>query len=184
MIPDPGVNVIYGNNAQGKTNLLEIIWLFTGNKSFRGAKDADFINFEKSFSELSMDFFSKGRDQNIKIKFSTQGRQICLNLIKKKSLSSLIGNLCAVVFYPDHLSLIKGSPAERRKFLDLAIFQTMPSYAQLVLTYNKTLLQRNSLMKDVCFHSELMDTLNVWDERLADLSSEIVFHRLAYIRDL
>lgn len=184
MFPDQGVNVIYGDNAQGKTNLLEIIWLFTGNRSFRGAKEIDFINFEKSFSELSLDFFSKGREQNAAIMFSTQGRQICLNSVKKQSLSSLLGNLCAVVFYPDHLSLIKGSPAERRSFLDLAIFQVKPSYAKLVSTYNKTLLQRNSLIKDVCFHSELLDTLNVWDEKLADLAGEIISHRLSYISDL
>lgn len=184
MFPDQGVNVIYGDNAQGKTNLLEIIWLFTGNKSFRGAKDVDFINFEKSFSEISLDFFSKGRKQNAAIKFSTQGRQICLNSVRKQSISSLLGNLCAVVFYPDLLSLIKGSPAERRKFLDLAIFQVKPSYAKLVSTYNKTLLQRNSLIKDVCFHSELMDTLNIWDERIADLAGEIILHRLSYISDL
>lgn len=129
-----------------------------------------------------MDFFSHGRDQKSMIEFSTQGRQVCLNFVRKPTLTSLLGTLNAVVFYPDHLALIKGSPSERRRFLDTAIFQTMPMYANLVSNYKKILQQRNALIKDVYKHSELLDTLSIWDEKLASYAGKIIYQRLEYIK--
>lgn len=156
--------------------------MFTGNKSFRAARDTELIKFGKPSTKITMDFFSQGRNQNSALEFSTQGRQICLNSVRKPTLTSLLGTINAVVFYPDHLSLIKGSPAERRRFLDTAIFQTNPLYAKIVSNYNKVLQQRNALIKDIYKHSELLDTLFIWDQKLSSYAGEIIYQRLEYIK--
>ena len=170
IFPDSGVNVVFGTNAQGKTNLLEAVWLMSGNKSFRGSKDSELIQFGKNFARLKIDFFSEDRDQNAEILFQKGKKEVKLNGVKKASISSLIGKLCVVVFSPEHLSLVKSGPAERRRFIDNAICQIKPSYGESLSNYNKTLAQRNALLKDIPMHAELLDTLDIWDYRLARCS--------------
>lgn len=182
--PDKNVNILYGDNAQGKTNILESIWLFTGGRSFRGSKDRELINFDTNKSELEMDFFSKDRDQKATIKIENNKRYAILNNVKKNTASSLIGSFCSVVFSPVHLSLIKDGPNLRRKFIDAAICQIKPSYAPLLLKYNHTLLQRNTLIKDIKYHPELIDTLDIWDSKLSKYGSLIISQRIKYIEKL
>lgn len=182
--PCDGVNVIFGKNAQGKTNLLEGIWLFSGNRSFRSSRDGDFIQFDRPFAKLKIDFFSEGRDQNAEILFQKGKKEVKINGIKQTSAYSLTGKLCAVVFSPENLLLVKSGPAERRRFLDNAICQIKPSYNEALSSYNKTLAQRNALLKDIPFHSQLLDTLDIWDLRLSAIGASIIKMRLQYVERL
>lgn len=184
--PDAGVNVIWGSNAQGKTNLLEAIWLFTGGHSFRGSRDADLVRLggEGECARLSLTFSGGGREQNAELKIQNGRRAATLNGIGKKTASSLVGAFCSVVFSPEHLSLVKDGPSERRAFLDSAICQIRPSYAGLLNHYNRALQQRNSLLKDIPRHRELLDTLEIWDERLAGFGAGVMEERVRYVEKL
>ena len=177
----PAVNVIYGENAQGKTNLLEALWLFTGGRSFRGAKDAELVRLGQQRALASLCFYSGEREQEAEISVQNGRRAAKLNGVDKKSPSGLIGSFCAVLFCPEHLRLVKDGPALRRSFLDSAICQCRPSYAGVFSRYQQSLLQRNSLLKDIPYHAELLDTLDVWDERLAGYGGRIIRERRAYV---
>ena len=132
LFPCPGVNVIYGGNAQGKTNLLEGLWLFTGGHSFRGAKDVELPRLDTATGEnaptaaLALDFFSEGREQKALLQFENGRRSSVINGVKKKTGSALVGKVCAVIFSPEHLLLVKEGPARRRGFLDGALCQIRP----------------------------------------------------------
>lgn len=181
---DSGVNVIYGENAQGKTNIIEAIWLFTGCKSFRGSKDAEFIKFGEDFSRIKLNFSDSVRDKKSEITFSDKKKNILLNDVALKSTGELISNFYAVIFAPNHLSLIKDGPAERRKFIDTALCQLKPGYAQALAGYRRALLQRNALLKDIHLNSQLYDILDSWDEQLLKFSSVVISERLKYIEIL
>ena len=181
--PCDGVNIIYGENAQGKTNLLEAIWLFTGCRSFRGSKDNEIINFNSTKANLYMDFYAFDREQSASLEIS-EGRKFILNGVKMKSSSQIMGEFLCVVFSPVHLSLVKEGPYERRRFLDIAISQLKPKYGVTLSQYNKAIAQRNILLKDVAYHSELYDTLDIWEDRIAFFGSEIIRQRLGYINKL
>lgn len=181
IFPCETVNVICGENAQGKTNLLEALWLFTGGRSFRGARDAELVARGEDRAALRLGFFSQERGQDAEIRITGGRRTALLNGIPKKSCSELIGVFCAVIFSPEHISLIGGSPALRRNFLDAALCQEKPGYAGTLAGYNRTLYQRNALLKDIPRHSELLDTLDVWDAKLASLGEKVTRMRLAYL---
>jgi len=180
-----GVNVILGNNAQGKTNLLEAMWLFCGAKSFRGAKEEDMLAFGAPYFCLQMQFEAQKRQQTAQILYKRQGgREVLLNDVKKRSLAELAGHFCAVVFSPTHLSLMKDGPAQRRKFLDAAICQLKPLYIKTIKDYHKALTQKNALLKDVWRHSDLLGHLDAWDQVLAALCAQIYAERTAYVQTL
>lgn len=181
--PCEGVNIIHGENAQGKTNLLESIWLFTGCRSFRSSKDSELVNFNRTKANLYMDFFASQREQSASLEIG-EGRKFILNGVKMKSSSQIMGEFLAVVFSPDHLSLVKDGPYERRRFLDIAISQLKPKYGITLSQYNKAIAQRNILLKDIQFHSELYDTLDVWEDRIAFFASEIIRQRIGYINKI
>ncbi len=177
--PCEGINVIYGKNAQGKTNLLEGIWLFTGCRSFRGSKDGELVSFDAGKTVLDMDFYAFGREQNAHIEIG-EGKKYHLGGVKMKGASEMMGNFLSIVFSPEHLSLIKAGPYERRRFLDIAISQLKPKYAGVLSQYNKAIAQRNVLLKDIQMHSELYDTLDIWEDRIAFFASEIIRQRIGY----
>ncbi len=181
--PCENVNIIYGDNAQGKTNIIEAIWLFTGNTSFRSANVSELIEFEKDFSEISLDFEDKQRPQNAKIKLYSK-KDIFLNNVKLKKSSELAGNFCSVIFSPDDLELIKGSPKNRRRFLDMSISQIKPQYINYLEQYEKVLEQRNALLKDMLRFPDLRDTIYVWDLQLAKLGTVISIYRKDYVKKL
>lgn len=182
--PIPNINIIYGKNAQGKTNLLEAMWIFTGGHSFRGAKDSELIAFDASTFEMNMKFFSEEREQYAKINMTNGRRSVTINDIPKKSASSLVGKFCAVIFSPEHLSLVKEGPSNRRNFVDGSLCQSKPAYARLLMHYNRTLSQRNTLLKEIAKHPELKDTLEIWDEKLIKYGVSIIQERLAYLKML
>lgn len=182
--PSKEINVIYGNNAQGKTNLLEALWLFCGGHSFRGAKDIEFINFEKSFAKLNIKFFAQQREQTAEIIFKGNKREVRINGVKKPSTTALIEKYIAVIFSPEDLTLIKRGPSGRRKFIDSAICREKLRNAVLISKYSKILNQRNALLKDINKHPELKTTIEIWDDILCNMGAQITYYRLEYIKKL
>ena len=178
---DNGVNVIYGENAQGKTNILESIWLFTGCKSFRGAKDNELIKFGEDFAKINLDFCDNSREKKSEITITDKKKNASLNGVSLRSTAELIGSFYAVIFSTVHLSLIKDGPSARRKFLDTALCQLKPSYAEHLAGYKRALVQRNALLKDLHLNSELYDMLDTWDDQLARYSALVIKERLQYV---
>lgn len=174
------VNIIYGENAQGKTNLIEAIYLFTGAKSFRGVKDRDVIRFGCDLAKLNIAFENNNREQTAQLIIKNK-REAELNGIKKTSVSVLSDEIKAVIFSPAHLSMIKDGPAERRRFIDSALFQIKAPYKSLLKEYNRCLDQRNMLLKDMSKHAELEKMLYIWDRNLAHAGAKIINQRKKYI---
>ncbi len=181
--PVNGINVIYGENGHGKTNIIESIWLFTGCNSFRTRKNTELIKHDADFSEINMDFFSYDRQQTAKLIIDSQ-KEAYLNGIKQISPRKFLGEFQAVVFSPSVLSVIKDGPAEKRKFLDIAISLVKPNYAVLLSKYNKAVFQRNALLKQINQTSRGEDLLFAFDEEIARYGGRIIDYRLKYIEDL
>ena len=177
--PCERINVIYGDNAQGKTNIIEAIWLFTGNASFRSAKLNELIQFDCKQAELSVLFEDGQREQNAKMKLSAK-KEIHLNQVPLKKASELAGHFFCVVFSPADLDFVKGSPRNRRRFIDLAIAQITPQYLSYLEHYEKVLEQRNALLKEIPRNAYLRDTLDVWDLQLAKLGTILSIYRRDY----
>lgn len=190
LFPCQGVNVIYGGNAQGKTNLLEALWLFTGGHSFRGAKDAELPRLSPdgqtnmARASLTLDFFSEERPQTATLNIENGRRNSVINGVKKKTGSALVGKMRSVIFSPEHLLLVKEGPSRRRSFVDGALCQLKPGYAGVLSLFQRALLQRNALLKDMVRFPELGDTLGIWDARFAKLGGEVMAERDAYIKRL
>lgn len=180
--PCEGVNIIYGKNAQGKTNIVEALWLFCGGHSFRTQSYRELIQFDKPFAKLDCRFFGQERSQTASIAIEPNRRVIKLNGVEKKTSASLIERFCAVVFSPENLSLIKRGPAERRNFIDSAICREKMRNALTLQRYNRLLKQRNALLKDLQRNERLRETLSLWDEQLTTLGAEIVRQRLNFMK--
>lgn len=178
--PAPGVNILYGDNAQGKTNVLEALWLFTGGRSFRGAKDRELIAFGADKAACRMAFFAQERGQQAEIIVEGRRRAL-LNGIPQASPAKLAGVFCAVVFSPAHLSLIKDGPEERRRFLDAAYCQLRPGYIQTLAEYSRALAQRNSLLRQLRETGGDPGLLDIWDQRLASSGARIRAARAAFV---
>lgn len=178
------INVIYGNNAQGKTNILEVLWMFCGGHSFRGTKDKELINLEKDYARINAEFYSQDRDQTAEILFRNGKREVVINGVKKSSSSSLIGRYTAVIFSPEDLDLVKRGPSGRRRFIDSAVCREKIKNAVLISKYNQTLSQRNALLKDIYRHPELKSTIEIWDDNLCILGTDIIMQRVDYVKKL
>ncbi len=181
--PDPEMNVIYGENAQGKTNLIEAVWMFSGMKSFRGAKDAELKNFDSDFARIKTAFESSGRTQTAELTV-TERRRATLNGVPLASPTELLGKFGAVVFSPSFLSIVQNGPSERRKFMDSAVCRLTPSYAALLAEYSRLIRQRNSLLKDAHLETALLDMLDVIDEKLCETGEKIIKKRREFLRTL
>ena len=183
LIPCDNMNVICGENAQGKTNFLEAIWLFTGAKSFRGAKDTEFIKFgcEKAF--ISMNFISEQIEKSAFIEIKEK-RVASLNENKLKSASALAGNFNAIIFSPIDLKLVSEGPSHRRKFLDTAIGQLYPSYIEVLKKYVRAVTQRNKIIKDLKYDSSLSVMLDIFEEEIVQNGEKIIKLRKKYIEKL
>lgn len=175
------VNIIYGENAQGKTNLLEAIYLFTGAKSFRCHKDINLIKLDEDFSVLRTEFSGNDREQTAEIIIKDKKRSAMLNGIRKKTPALLGDEIKAVVFSPVHLSMVKDGPAERRKFIDNALFQLKSNYKNVISDYNRCLVQRNVILKDMQQFGGLDDILYVWSINFAKAGAKIIYQRQKYI---
>ena len=186
---DPGINFIYGQNAQGKTNLIEAIWMFTGARSFRGTKDLNLVNFEEEDARLEGEFFFEKRDQEISVFFSGGRRKVFLNGVGKAYPTNIIGKFRVVVFAPAQLSLISAGPEIRRKFLDAAICQLKPTYIAKISKYNQILRNRNAFLKKLSFEAKKVTDsdlalLDVWNEKLSEIGAYVTLERISYLKIL
>lgn len=186
-----GINVVTGENGQGKTNLIEALWMLTGAKSFRGSKDKDLINkeLEGNGQFARIESVVKNDDYEDKIEIliadtdSKRGRFAKLNDGQLKRAVTLAGRFYCVVFCPQHLSLVSGSPSLRRKFVDGALCQIYPNYIKVFKTFEKYLEQKNSLLKNQnrYYFEEFNETLDIYNRHLAALGYEIYLKRKEYI---
>ena len=180
----PDTNVLFGDNAQGKTNLLEAIYFASIGKSFRGQHIGEIIRFGQKEAFISLDFESNGREQNISFALcNNRIREIQKNRVKIRRTSEILGSFRAVLFCPEHLSLIKDGPAERRQFLDIAISAAEPLYLGSLQRYNRVLKQRNVLLKDAERDRALFDaTGEIWAKQLCHEAAYIARSRKRYIK--
>lgn len=183
IVPGEKVNIICGENAQGKTNLMEALWLFTGAKSFRQTKDSEFIRFGAEKANMKADFFSENREQNAEITFSP-GKSIKKNGIDIKTAAEYAGTIGGVVFSPSHMNLFRDGPKERRRLIDTSLCQLYPKYLSVLADYKKVLDQRNTVLKDARYHSGLIDMIDIYDEQLARLGGSIIRTRVNYCESL
>ncbi len=182
----PEVNILYGDNAQGKTNLLEAIYYIAIGKSFRGAKNAEMIRFGEKACEISLDFTDSLRKQNITMQIRDGAQRTATeNGCRVETLSELVGAFRAVLFCPEHLLLVKEGPALRRNYLDVAICQLRPMYLRSLQRYNQILKQRNALLKKAEEDMRTFrDTIEFWSLQLAREAASIAKTRLSYVRML
>lgn len=182
----PGTNIFIGSNAQGKTSAIEGVYLFARGKSFRSPHDTDMIRFDCDFASVDMEFYDNVRDHKMRIAYSRDGRRLCKhNGIDIKKLSEFIGHFRAVIFCPNHLSLVKDGPSVRRSFIDTAISQILPSYISDLQKYHSILAQRNALIKNAYFQRDVFDaTVEYWSEQLASAAERISIKRTEYIDKL
>lgn len=183
IIPCDEMNIIFGENAQGKTNILEAIWLFTGAKSFRGAKDFEMVCLNKQKADLKLNFLAEGIEKSAEI-IIEEKRKAKLNEKNLKTASSLAGNFYAIVFSPSDLSLLNDGPSVRRKFLDIALGQLYPSYIETLRKYLKAIAQRNKILKEYKYDSTLSVMLDVFEEEIATEGNKIISMRKKYIEKI
>ena len=183
IFPSDEMNVIYGENAQGKTNIIEGIWLFTGAKSFRGAKDEELKRFSCEKARLKIEFEAEKIEKSAQIEINEK-RIACLNEKPLKSVSHLAGKFNAIIFSPTDLRLLSDGPKVRRKFLDTAICQLYPTYIEILRGYTKAVTQRNKILKDFKNNSSVLPLLDVFEKEIALSGEKIIKYRLRYIEIL
>jgi len=182
------LNIFIGDNGQGKTNLLESIYLCSIGKTFKLNSENDLIKFGQNSFEVEI-LINKENGSNIVSKVinityvKNQKRIVKINGVKLEKNSELIGLLNNVIFTPDDLKIIKGSPIERRKFINIDISQIKPKYKYLLKNYKKVITGRNNILKDLTNNSN-RDVLSIWNDYLIDIGSEIIFYRKEYIKNL
>lgn len=182
---DRGTNILYGDNAQGKTNIMEAIYVSATTKSHKGSKDKEIINFEKEESHIRT--YLEKEDVEYKVDMhlrKSKSKGIAIDGQKIKKAADLLGLLNVVFFSPEDLAIIKNGPSERRRFADMELCQLDNFYLYNLNHYNKIINQRNKLLKDIYFHPELKETLNIWDLQLVSFGSKIIERRELFVKQL
>jgi DNA replication and repair protein RecF len=178
-------NIIYGDNAQGKTNILEAIFLCASGRSHRTSKDAEMVRLSERGYYIKLSMEKSVMSSSIEILYDKiRKKRIKINEVPIRRMTELMGHLNAVIFSPEDLMIIKEGPSERRRFIDITLSQLKPSYLYDLQQYNKILLQRNSLLKEIQNNESLVETLDVWNERLADVGARIMKVRNEFIKIL
>lgn len=180
-----GLNIFYGDNAQGKTNILESIYVAGTTKSHKGCKDKELINFNKDEAHIRLILEKGTLERKIDIhlkKNKTKG--VALDGISVRKSSDIFGIVQLIFFSPEDLTMIKDGPSNRRRFIDMELSQIEKIYLYNLTKYNKVLLQRNNLLKQISFNEKLSDTLDVWDETLISTGVEIIKSRRKFINEL
>jgi len=182
---DSGTNILYGDNAQGKTNILESIYLSATTKSHKGSKDKDIINFQADEAHIRTYVMKDGLENRVDMHLrKNKSKGIAINGQKIKKAADLLGLLNVVFFSPEDLSIIKNGPSERRRFVDMELCQLDSFYLYNLNNYNKIVNQRNKLLKDLYFNPNLKDTLFIWDSQLVSYGSKIIERRAAFVKQL
>lgn len=182
---DKATNILYGDNAQGKTNVLEAVYLSGTTKSHRGTKDRDLIQFEREESHIEMIVEKNGVPYQIDMHLKKNSpKGIAINKIPIRRASELFGLVNFVFFSPEDLNIIKNGPSERRRFMDLELSQLDKVYLKDLANYNRIINQRNKLLKDAYFRDDLMDTLDIWDMQLAAYGNKIIDRRKKFMDEV
>ena len=175
-----GINVIYGDNAQGKTNILEAIFLCSMGKSFRTTRDKDLIKINESYTKINIEYEKGDRKGRIEY-FIGDKKNVLVNEVKLNKLSQLLGNINSIIFSPDDIEVLKGAPQKRRKFLNMMISQLRPAYLFNLNAYNKTLEQRNNYLRQIKLENKPEELLDIWDEKLAKHAEIIYTYRKEFV---
>lgn len=178
---DKGTNILYGDNAQGKTNILEAIYVSATTKSHKGSKDKEIVNFDKE--EAHIRTYLEKEDEEIRVDMhlrKNKSKGIAIDGQKIKKAAELLGLLNVVFFSPEDLGIIKNGPSERRRFADMELCQLDNFYLYNLNNYNKIINQRNKLLKDMYFNPGLKETLNIWDSQLVSFGSKIIERRIQF----
>ena len=183
IVLEENINIFYGENAQGKTNIIEAIFLGSMGKSFRAKKDKEMIRLEMEKAEIEIEYQKSDRDGKIKIEVSNK-KTIFLNGIKLKKLSELLGNINIVIFTPEDINILKGGPQNRRRFLDIMISQLKPNYMYEINLFIKNLEQRNNYLRQIREEKKDENLLDVWDEKLAEYATIVFQYRNEYIKKI
>lgn len=182
---DKGTNILYGDNAQGKTNILEAIYVVATTKSHKGSKDKDIIRFNKEEAHIRAYIEKEEIETRIDMHLrSSKSKGIAIDGQKIKKAAELLGLLNVVFFSPEDLGIIKNGPAERRRFVDMELCQLDSFYLYNLNHYNKIVNQRNKLLKDLYFNPSLKETLNIWDSQLISFGSKLIERRKIFIDQL
>jgi len=182
---DPGTNLIYGNNAQGKTNLLEAVFECATARSHRGSKDREVIRFGREEGHIRLQAEKNSRPVRIDLHLrKNKPKGAAIDGVPVRKVSELFGVLQVVFFSPEDLKIIKNSPQERRRFIDEELCQLDRVYTSRLISYNKALLQRNNLLKDPKNDSEFQLLLDVLDEQLVTYGKDVMKERKAFIREM
>lgn len=182
---DDDTNIIYGDNAQGKTNILEALYVCATTKSHKGSRDREMINFSHDEAHIKSIVDKDGTGYRIDMhlkKSRTKG--IAINGIPIKKASELFGIINIIFFSPEDLNIIKNGPSERRRFLDMELCQLDKIYLYNISNYNKVLMQRNKLLKDMLYSDSAKDTLEIWDMQLVNYGIEVIKRRRNFIKEL
>ena len=180
---DKNVNIIYGDNAQGKTNILESIFVCSLGKSFRTNKEKELINKEKEYAKVEM--ISLKKDRNIKINFEIkEKKKFSINGIPSKRISDILGKNYIVLFTPEDISILKNEPSKRRRFLNIMISQLRPIYVHLLNQYNKIIEQRNIYLKQIKYEGKPIENLEIWDEQIVEIGTKIYKYRKEFIEKI
>lgn len=180
---DKEINVICGENAQGKTNIIEALWLFSGAKSFRSTNDSAFIKFGEKGAKIHTEYDFMGTENSAEILFSEK-RTAFYNEKKLQNTSDLAGKFNAIVFSPNDLSLVTDGPDKRRRFLDISIGQLYPNYIEILKNYSRAIMQRNKIIKDYKYDKTLSVMLDVFETEIVDMGNKIIKYRKKYIEIL
>ena len=176
-----GTNVLYGDNAQGKTNILEAVYVCCTSKSHKSAKDRDIIRFDQDESHIKLQIRKNNVPYHLK---KNKAKGVAVNGVPIKKASELFGIVNVIFFSPEDLNIIKNGPAERRRFVDLELCQLNRLYVYNLAQYNKTVIQRNRLLKDIDHDASLKDTLPMWNEQLLKYGTELIIMRSEFIKEL
>ena len=177
------INIFYGDNAQGKTNILEAIYMSSIGKSFRTNKDIELIKENEKLAEIEVLFFKNGRDEKINAKIDNK-KLFLINDIPAKKTSEILGKINTVLFSPEDIEILRNEPLRRRKFLNIMISSLRPQYIHFLSEYNKVLEQRNKYLKQIKFENKKEENLDIWDEQLVKLGLKIYKYRKDYIKKI
>ena len=181
----PNTNILYGDNAQGKTNLLEAVFVCGTTKSHKGSKDKELVSIGKEEAHIRLHLTKKEMTHRIDMHLKkNKGKGIAIDGIPIKRSSELLGLLNVIFFSPEDLRIVKNGPAERRKFIDMELCQLDQVYLHDLKEYNKILMQRNKLLKQISFQPSLEDTLDIWDMQLLQYGESIIKRRSQFIEEI
>lgn len=182
---DRGTNIFYGDNAQGKTNILESLYLCGTTKSHKGSKDKEIIRFSEDEAHIRMEVRKDGISYRIDMHLKkNRAKGVAINGLPIKKASELFGVVNMVFFSPEDLNIIKNGPGERRRFLDAELCQLDKLYLTNLASYNHIVNQRNKLLKDISFNPGLRDTLDIWDMQMTEYGKKIIEKRKRFVEEL